>query len=141
MYVSCMVDHCLYLPPFSELITSLVVGHRAIRSIVRNCVTCRHQAPKPENQKMGQLPPERITPDIVFEHIGLDYAGPLYLKHASVHKPVILKSYVCVFVSMSVKAVHLEIVSKLTTDAFIACLKRFIARRGRPTSVWSDHGT
>ena len=119
----------------------IIGGHRAIRSIVRNCVTCRRQAPKPENQKMGQLPPERITPDIVFEHVGLDYAGPLYLKRGSVRKPVILKSYVCVFVSMSVKAVHLELVSDLTTDAFLACLKRFIARRGRPTSIWSDHGT
>ena len=90
---------------------------------------------------MGQLPPERITSDIVFEHVGLDYAGPLYLKRGSVRKPVVLKSYVCVFVSMSVKAVHLELVSDLTTDAFLACLKRFIARRGRPTSIWSDHGT
>ena len=56
-------------------------------------------------------------------------------------KPVILKSYVYVFVSMSVKAVHLEVVSDLTTDAFLACLKRFIAKRGRPTSIWRDHGT
>ncbi len=84
---------------------------------------------------MGQLPTERITPDTVFENVGLDYAGPLYLKRGSVRKPTILKSYVCVFVSMSVKAVHLELVSDLT------CLRRFIARRGKSTSIWSDHGT
>lgn len=41
----------------------------------------------------------------------------------------------CVFVSMSVKAVHLELVSDLSTDSF-----RFIARRGKP-SIWNDHGT
>ena len=39
------------------------------------------------------------------------------------------------------KAVHLELVSDLTTDAFIACLCCFIARRGKPTLIWSDHGT
>ena len=42
---------------------------------------------------------------------------------------------------MSVKAVYLELVSDLPADCFIACLRRFIARRGRPSSVWSDHGT
>ena len=47
----------------------------------------------------------------------------------------------CVFVSLSVRAVHLELVSDLSTDAFIACLRRFISRRGKPTLIWSDHGT
>ena len=46
-----------------------------------------------------------------------------------------------VFISLTVKAVHLELVSDLTSEAFIACLRRFIARRGRPSLVWSDHGT
>ena len=90
---------------------------------------------------MGQLPPERITPDVAFEHVGLDFAGPLYLKRGSVRKQTILKSYVCVFVSMSVKAVHLELVTNLSTESFIACFRRFVARRGKPSSIWSDHGT
>ena len=36
------------------------------------------------------------------------------------------------------KAVHLELVGDLTTDSFIACLKRFMARRGRPTQLITD---
>ena len=79
---------------------------------------------------LGQLPPERITPDAVFEHVGLDFTGPLYLKRGSMRKPVILKSYVCVFVSMSVKAIHLELVSDLSSESFLASLRRFVARRG-----------
>ena len=71
----------------------------------------------------------------------LEYSGPLYLKRGSVRKPTILKSYVCVFVSMFVKAVYLELVTDLSTDSFIACLRRFISRRGKPFSVCSDHGT
>ena len=46
---------------------------------------------------MGQLPFVRITPDAVFEHVGLDYAGPMYLKLGSVRKPTIVKSYVSLF--------------------------------------------
>ena len=32
-------------------------------------------------------------------------------------------------------------VTDLTSDAFISCLRRFIARRGYPSLMWSDHGT
>ena len=91
-------------------------------------------------QMFGQLPCERVTPDIVFNKVGLDYAGPLLLKLGRTRKPVIVKAYVCVFVSLSVKAVHLELVSDLTTEAFIACLRRFISRRGKPVVLWSDNG-
>ena len=82
---------------------------------------------------MGQLPKERVTPDSVFDRVGLDYAGPIYIKHGYVRKPVVIKAYIGVFVSLSVKAVHIELVSDLTSESFIACLRRFIARRGKPT--------
>ena len=42
---------------------------------------------------------------------------------------------------MSVKAAHLELVSDLTSAAFIAYLRRIIARRGKPSCLWSDHGS
>ena len=45
------------------------------------------------------------------------------------------------FACLFVKAVHLELVSDLTTEAFIAALRRFISRRGYPSLIWSDHGT
>ena len=118
-----------------------ILGERkVVRSITRACVTCRKIAARPQSQMMGQLPSERVTPDIVFNKVGLDYAGPLLLKLGHTRKPVIVKAYVCVFVSLSVKAVHLELVSDLTTEAFLACLRRFMSRRGKPAVLWSDHG-
>lgn len=90
---------------------------------------------------MGQLPSERVNPGAIFEQVGVDYAGPLYLKLGRVCKPVIVKAYVFVFVALSVKAVHLEAVSDLTSDAFITCLRCFVSRRGKPSTIWSDHGS
>ena len=84
---------------------------------------------------LGQLPLERITPGLVFEKVGVDYAGPLYVKSGMVRRTTTVKAYICLFVSLSVKAVHLEIVSALTTEAFIATLRRFIARRGYPSLI------
>jgi hypothetical protein len=64
---------------------------------------------------------------MVFEITGVDNAGPVYIKYGHVRKLVIIKTYVAVFVSLSVKAVNLELVTDLTSEAFIACLRRFIA--------------
>ena len=69
---------------------------------------------------LGQLPIGRLTPDFVFDKVGVDYAGPFYIKYGHVMKPTVVKTYASVFVSLSVKAVHLELVSELTTEAFLA---------------------
>jgi hypothetical protein len=90
---------------------------------------------------MGQLPRERVTPGCVFEKVGVDYAGPFLVKYGMVRRPTLVKAYVCIFVSLAVKAVHIEVVSDLTAEAFIATLRRFIARRGHPALIWSDNGT
>ena len=116
-------------------------GRKTVRSITRSCIICRRKSLRPQPPLMGQLPAERVTPDMVFDRVGVDYAGPIYVKYGSVRKPTLVKAYVCVFVSLSVKAVHLELVSDLTTEAFVACLRRFIARRGKPSLIWSDHGS
>lgn len=42
---------------------------------------------------------------------------------------------------MSTKATHLEVVSDLTTEAFLNAFKRFISRRGKPSDIFSDNGT
>ncbi|KYN21783.1 hypothetical protein ALC57_05842 [Trachymyrmex cornetzi] len=51
------------------------------------------------------------------------------------------KCYVCVFVCFSTKALHLEFVSNLIKEAFIATLRRFVSRRGKSSHVYSDNGT
>ena len=133
-----MLGLCSLQVPLDGASTSLEEG-KAIRSVTRNCVACRRRSLRPP--LMGQLPVERISPDLVFNRVGVDYAGPFYVKYGYVRKPTLVKSYVCVFVSLSIKAVHLELVSDLSTEAFIACLRRFIARRGKPSLIWSDHGS
>ncbi|XP_062557114.1 uncharacterized protein LOC134221972 [Armigeres subalbatus] len=51
------------------------------------------------------------------------------------------KMYVAVFICLCTKAVHLELVSDLTTDRFIQALRRFSARRGKCEDLYSDNGT
>lgn len=51
-----------------------------------------------------------------------------------------MKVYVAVFVCLVVKAIHLEVMSNLTTEGFLGALRRLIARRGKPSNIYSNNG-
>lgn len=52
-----------------------------------------------------------------------------------------MKGYICIFVCLATKAVHIELVTDLTTDGFLSMLKRFVARRGFCSFIYSDNAT
>jgi len=52
-----------------------------------------------------------------------------------------MEGYICLFVCFATKALHLELVGGLSSEAFLAALQRFIARRGRCSHIYSDCGT
>ncbi|GFV05357.1 integrase catalytic domain-containing protein [Trichonephila clavipes] len=87
---------------------------------------------------MGSLPRERVNPSFPFLHTGIDYCGPFFIRYKH-QKGYLPKIYVAIFVCLASKAVHLEIVSDLTTDAFLATLKHFVARRGKCATISSDN--
>lgn len=51
------------------------------------------------------------------------------------------KGWICIFTCAVYQAVHFELASILSTQGFIECLRRFIARHGRPCTIYSDNGT
>ncbi|XP_055590993.1 uncharacterized protein LOC129743074 [Uranotaenia lowii] len=95
--------------------------------------------PSPVQQFMGDLPASRVTIAPAFRRSGVDYFGPVYVR-PSPRRPAV-KAYVCVFICLCTKAVHLELVSDLTTDRFIQALRRFVGRRGKCAEILSDNGT
>lgn len=89
---------------------------------------------------MGELPSERLNPRQPFDVVGLDYAGPILTKEKIGRSGRTTKSYICLFVCFVTKAIHLELVSDLSKDAFIMALRRFSSRRGCPSKIFSDNG-
>ncbi|GFU25777.1 integrase catalytic domain-containing protein [Trichonephila clavipes] len=116
-------------------------GRNICRKVVHNCVICFKFNPKICSQKMGDLPKERITPEKVFNSTGIDLCGPFFIKNKYQRKGPEIKVYVCIFICLVTKAIHLEIISDLTSQALIAALKRFISRRGKCHKIFSDNGT
>ncbi|XP_044250699.1 uncharacterized protein [Drosophila takahashii] len=112
-----------------------------IRKITHDCLACFRQRSHTSQQQMANLPSVRITQALPFIHTGCDYAGPILLKDAKVRKPRISKGYICLFVCMVTSAIHLELATDLTTETFLAALRRFISLRGKCSKIYSDNGT
>ncbi|GBN68724.1 hypothetical protein AVEN_67968-1 [Araneus ventricosus] len=109
-------------------------ARKTVRSVLSKCVICLRHAKRNVTTHSASLPENRIKDVAVFEIIGFDLAGPLYLKGGS-------KAWICIYTCAVFRAVHLELLSSLTTEAFLQSFRRFIARRGRPSFVYCDNGS
>ena len=114
----------------------LIGGKSTIRQITTKCVQCQKSIKKLSQQKMGEPPAYRLAHDIKpFSYVGMDAAGPLYLKEVNEEQP---KVYVIVFTCLSSRAIHLELSPGLSTEAVIGCMRKLIARRGMIREILSD---
>ncbi|KAM0726177.1 hypothetical protein ACS0PU_008258 [Formica fusca] len=116
-------------------------GRAIVKQQILRCVTCvRWRAATPQ-QLMGSLPRDRVTPARPFLHTGVDYAGPILMRTTKGRGHRAYKAFISVFVCLSTRAVHLEVVSDYTAEAFLAALRRFTSRRGLCQTLHSDCGT
>ncbi|XP_066596264.1 uncharacterized protein [Prorops nasuta] len=116
-------------------------GKNQVRKIIRNCVRCRRFNAKTINYKMADLPMSRVEVSTPFYHTGIDFFGPMFIKEKKYRNQKRLKVYGCVFICMASKAVHIEIASELSSEVFLAALRRFTGRRGIPAHIYTDNGT
>lgn len=112
-----------------------------VKKVIHHCKTCILFKSQAQNQIMASLPPDRTMLSRPFHNTGVDFAGPFPIKNFTGRACLISKGYVCIFVCFATKAVHLEVASDLSTQAFMAALSRFIGRRGCPSKIYSDNGT
>ncbi|XP_049864838.1 uncharacterized protein LOC126366021 isoform X2 [Pectinophora gossypiella] len=119
----------------------ILSSKRAIHSVVSRCIKCFRAHPKVAPPPlMGNLPAFRINQIKPFSSAAVDYAGPFDVCLGRGRGVRTFKAYICVFVCTATKALHFELVSELTSEAYLAALRRFIARRGRCSKLISDQG-
>ena len=115
----------------------LVRGRQLVRKLIFSCVTCR----KHEGQPYRAVPPPplpefQVTVSRPFEHTGVDFAGPLYVRRTEN-----VKVWLCLYTCCTTRGVHLDLVENLDAATFIRSLKRFTSRRGIPVRIVSDNGS
>ena len=119
-------------------------GCSLARKIVSSCFTCKQRIVKPVAPLMADLPTERLSiKQQPFTYTDVDYFGPIYVKFSrkTRRNQAIAKRYEVIFTCLTVRVVHIELASDLTTDVFLLTLRRFIARRGKPKEILSDNGS
>lgn len=116
---------------------SIINANSVVRHFISLCVTCRRHRGVKREQKMADLPKERLSPAPPFTYCGLDYFGPFSIKERSRE----LKRYCALFTCLSSRAVHIKTANSLETDSFLNALRRFVERRGPVREIRSDQGT
>ncbi|XP_035918786.1 uncharacterized protein LOC118517032 [Anopheles stephensi] len=118
----------------------LIGGRNLAKSVYHRCHTCFRNKPTLVKQAVADLPKSRVTPTRPFAVSGVDYCGPFLLK-STVRNRSPTKAYIAIFVCFATRAVHIELVSDLTSTAFLSALRRFVARRGKVAELHSDNAT
>ncbi|UYV83291.1 hypothetical protein LAZ67_23000423 [Cordylochernes scorpioides] len=111
----------------------ILKGKRTIRSIISACATCRRYNSKRFQTESIPIPATRIGSTPAFGVIGVDLAGPLTETGGK-------KIWVVLYTCAVYRAVHLELTKTVSTEGFLDTFRRFVARRGRPSIVYSENG-
>lgn len=112
-------------------------GSKAVASFIRQCVVCRKLRRPTENQRMADLPQDRVEPSPPFTYCGMDCFGPFTVKQGRKET----KRYGLLLTCMCSRAIHIEMLDDMSTDVFINGLRCFIAIRGAVRQIRSDQGS
>ncbi|GFU64203.1 integrase catalytic domain-containing protein [Trichonephila clavipes] len=113
-----------------------IIGARdVIRHLIIKCIKRCKVRSSITNQMMSDLPSSRISPAPAFMRCGADYAGPFHIKAIKGRGSKSFKTCIALFVCFTTRAIHLELVTDLSADAFIAALKRFLSHRGKCSDI------
>ena len=115
----------------------MIGGTSAVSDFVSKCIKCRKLRGPLVQQKLADLPEDRVEPAPPFTYSAVDYFGPFLIREG--RKEV--KRYGVLFTCMASRAIHLESANTLVTDSFINALRRFQAERGPICQLRSDRGS
>jgi hypothetical protein len=116
----------------------IVRGHAFVRSVLKDCFSCKLRNKAQEKQIMASLLDFRHKSGrYAFETVGVDYFGPFNVKRGR----GLEKRWDCIFTCLTTRALHLEVAFSMESDSILCAFHRFVARRGVPRDVHSDNGT
>ena len=115
----------------------IIGGSSLVAKHISKCTICRKVRGSTQEQKMADLPADRLEPTAPFTYSAVDFFGPFYIKEGRKE----LKRYGVLFTCMTSRAVHLETANSMNADSFINAYRRFIGRRGPVLQLRSDQGT
>ena len=142
--------HCSQRQTFNELRKRfwMLGGFSYVKQKVRKlCLTPRCRFRQYETPKMSPLPEIRMDKAVAWKHVGVDYIGPITVKHDCSEKQYgqkkcdsheRYKAWGAVFTCMTSRSVNVELIKSCTTIDFLGAFRRHVADHGRPDTFYSD---
>ena len=108
-------------------------GRQTVKTAIGKCSVCK----KLEDRSYAVPPPPplpefRFSDGCAFIRVGVDFAGPMYVKDVFSKDGDMSKVYIALFACAATRAVHLELVPNLSAESYVRALVRFKGRRGTP---------
>ena len=107
-----------------------------MQSVTGKCVRCKQLRRQLQQQKMADLPKDRMCIEPPFTYCRIDIFGSFEVKDGQMEVKKCGALYTC----LSSRGIYIEVVHSLSTDSFILSLRRFIGRRGIARMIRSDNG-
>ncbi|XP_043088736.1 LOW QUALITY PROTEIN: uncharacterized protein LOC122334940 [Puntigrus tetrazona] len=130
----CLSDRLSKLSSWSGVVQAVA---RLIRRAKETNPTVTEAQKTNRRTKNGQSPTRRTNPSPPFTYCGMDCFGPFITKQGRREN----KRYSLIFTCFSSRAIHIEMLDNMSTDAFINGLRCFIALRGAVRQIKCDQGT
>lgn len=109
-----------------------------VRKVARQCSWCIVYRTVPKAPRMAPLPAASVNPCVrPFTFIGIDYCVPFPLRIGRSN----VKRWIVLVTCLTIRAVHLEVASSMSSESCKLAIRRFIARRGAPQEIYSDQNT
>lgn len=112
-------------------------GSKSVAKLIHKCVWCRKLRRPAEEQRMSELPVERCETSAPFTFCGMDCFGPFVVKKGRKEH----KRYGLIFTCLYSRAVHIEMLEDMSTDALINALRCFVSLRGAVSQLCCDQGS
>lgn len=117
----------------------ILQGRQAVKRALRHCMICKKlEGLLYPASYSPDLPNIRVSDDLPFTHVGVDFAGPVYIQANSAPGNDNAKSYICLFTCATTCTVHLELTRNLTVECFLLAFQRFTSHQGLPATLVSD---
>ena len=98
----------------------VIYANSVVHKLLAKCFDCRRRQALVCNQKIADLPKERVSPgQPPFSHVGIDFFGLFLVKQGRSQ----VKRYGCIFTCLNIRAVHIEVAHSLDTDSFLNALR------------------
>ncbi|XP_053391269.1 uncharacterized protein LOC128554075 [Mercenaria mercenaria] len=120
----------------------IIGSKRLVSSVIHAFVICRKSRGIFGQQKMADIPADRIKQAPPFTYVRVDMFGPWHIVSRKTRGgQANSKRWEILFTCLCVRAIHIEIVEDMTASAFLNALRWFVSIRGKVKQFRSARGT